>query len=231
MANLAANPDVGRLIDNVGIAYGATIENAVGGSGNDIIIGNSASNRLTGNAGNDVMSGGDGVDFFTGGAGNDTFIADINGATVVAKRGPISLDVITDFQKGFDKIDLSGIDANMTLDGDQAFAFRGSSANKNMGDLTFKVLTASTAPKMRWGWRSTGLPAGAAVQHHRFRQCRWRRSGLRDRTSQYQRRGGERLHRPRHANRNGGDVGLGRHRHRLRPTTVPPSRIRLPLLI
>ena len=36
MAALAANPDAGLLVDNVGIAYGVTIENAVGGSGNDI---------------------------------------------------------------------------------------------------------------------------------------------------------------------------------------------------
>ena len=36
------------LVDNVGIAYGATIENAVGGRGNDLMIGNSATNRLIG---------------------------------------------------------------------------------------------------------------------------------------------------------------------------------------
>ena len=163
MANLAANPDAGLLVDNVGIAYGAIIENAVGGSGNDIIIGNSASNRLIGNAGNDVMSGGDGVDFFTGGAGNDTFIADINGATIVAKRGPISLDVITDFQKGLDKIDLSGIDANMTLGGDQAFTFRGSSANKNMGDLTFKVYESINGAENALGMDIDGIAGPGAA--------------------------------------------------------------------
>ncbi len=161
MANLAANPDAGLLVDNVGIAYGAVIENAVGGSGNDIIIGNSASNRLIGNAGNDVMSGGDGIDFFTGGAGNDTFIADINGATIVAKRGAISLDVITDFQKGLDKIDLSGIDANMTLNGDQSFIFRGSSANKAMGDLTFKVFDSINGAENALGMDIDGMRAPA----------------------------------------------------------------------
>jgi serralysin len=44
------------LTDNVGIAYGATIENAVGGSGNDTIIGNSVANRLNGGAGIDIVS-------------------------------------------------------------------------------------------------------------------------------------------------------------------------------
>ncbi|WP_058754293.1 M10 family metallopeptidase C-terminal domain-containing protein [Sphingomonas endophytica] len=44
------------LTDNVGIAYGATIENAVGGSGNDTIIGNGAVNKLNGGLGNDTVS-------------------------------------------------------------------------------------------------------------------------------------------------------------------------------
>jgi serralysin len=163
MAALAANPDAGLLVDNVGIAYGVTIENAVGGSGNDLIIGNAASNRLFGGAGNDVMSGGDGVDYFTGGAGNDTFIADINGGTVPSKRGGISLDVITDFVSGSDKIDLSGIDANIKLAGDQAFTFRGSNANKNAGDLTFKVYESITGAEKALGMEIDGISgAGAA---------------------------------------------------------------------
>ncbi len=47
------------------------IENAKGGSGNDIIIGNQASNILWGNGGNDVLSGGNGHDILFGGAGAD----------------------------------------------------------------------------------------------------------------------------------------------------------------
>jgi len=43
---------------NIGIAFGAIIENARGGSGNDTIIGNDATNQLKGNAGNDTISGG-----------------------------------------------------------------------------------------------------------------------------------------------------------------------------
>jgi Ca2+-binding RTX toxin-like protein len=39
--------------DNVAIAYGTVIENAVGGSGADILIGNNAANSLTGGAGAD----------------------------------------------------------------------------------------------------------------------------------------------------------------------------------
>jgi serralysin len=141
MNNLKANPDAGLLVDNVGIAYGVTIENAVGGGGNDIIVGNAASNRINGNAGNDVISGGAGIDYLTGGSGADVFVGDINGSTQIAKRGPLALDVITDFASGTDKIDLRGIDAvtGTSALGDQAFTFKGSSANKNAADLTFKV--------------------------------------------------------------------------------------------
>ncbi|MDQ8755732.1 M10 family metallopeptidase C-terminal domain-containing protein [Sphingosinicella sp. LHD-64] len=54
MNAFANNPTfLGRLTDNVGIAYGTYIENAVGGSGNDVLVSNSVAN---------VLNGGDGVD-------------------------------------------------------------------------------------------------------------------------------------------------------------------------
>jgi Ca2+-binding RTX toxin-like protein len=68
---------------NIGIAYGAIIENAIGGGGNDRINGNSANN------------------VFTGGAGDDTFIFARYGV------GDASIDTISDFQTGHDKIDLT----------------------------------------------------------------------------------------------------------------------------
>lgn len=67
--------------DNLGIAIGTDIENAVGGTGDDLIRGNELDNGLTGGAGNDVLSGdvgddvldgGLGDDFLDGGAGDDT---------------------------------------------------------------------------------------------------------------------------------------------------------------
>jgi hypothetical protein len=48
--------------DNLAIAFGVTIENAIGGSGNDTLTGNAASNRLDGRAGADRMAGGGGSD-------------------------------------------------------------------------------------------------------------------------------------------------------------------------
>jgi serralysin len=50
------------------------IDNATGGSGNDIIIGNSVANVLKGGAGNDTITGGGGNDTIDGGTGIDTAV-------------------------------------------------------------------------------------------------------------------------------------------------------------
>ena len=82
--------------DNIAIAYGALIENAIGGHGNDRINGNQANNS------------------FTGGEGADTFIiADYSGTIPdpAHATGKVvvdnSIDTITDFATGEDKIDLT----------------------------------------------------------------------------------------------------------------------------
>jgi serralysin len=63
------------------IAHGVVIENASGGNGSDVILGNSAANTLMGNngedsllgrEGNDVISGGNGKDELDGGEGDDS---------------------------------------------------------------------------------------------------------------------------------------------------------------
>jgi serralysin len=48
--------NVGSGVGNVAIARGVVIENAVGGSGSELIIGNSANNILDGGGGNDTVS-------------------------------------------------------------------------------------------------------------------------------------------------------------------------------
>lgn len=53
---------------------GVTFENVVGGSGNDILMGNSLANTLTGKAGNDILVGNAGNDKLPGGAGRDILI-------------------------------------------------------------------------------------------------------------------------------------------------------------
>jgi Ca2+-binding RTX toxin-like protein len=145
------------------IANGVVIENAQGGSGNDVIIGNSAGNRLSGGAGDDVISGGGGFDYLTGGAGKDRFAVDITGSGEITKRGTLAVDVITDFQRGMDLIDLSGLDANANLDGDQAFTFRGTNANKNAGDLTYKVYENINGAEKALGLELDGISGKGAA--------------------------------------------------------------------
>ncbi|MGQ4647931.1 M10 family metallopeptidase C-terminal domain-containing protein [Lyngbya aestuarii] len=56
------------------IAYNVTIENAIGGSGNDTLTGNNVANTLQGGAGNDILVGGFDSDILIGGGGADSFV-------------------------------------------------------------------------------------------------------------------------------------------------------------
>ncbi|WP_193016296.1 M10 family metallopeptidase C-terminal domain-containing protein [Proteus sp. FME41] len=69
--NEGAFSDIGGLRSNISIAYGSIIENALGGSGNDIISGNNVDNHLYGNDGNDIIYGHNGNDILYGGKGGD----------------------------------------------------------------------------------------------------------------------------------------------------------------
>ncbi|MEH1942702.1 MAG: calcium-binding protein [Nostoc sp.] len=99
-----------------------------GGAGSDILTGGVGSDALNGGAGSDILTGGGGTDSLTGGVGNDIF--DFNSVS----DSPTGLlrDVITDFVgNGIfagDQIDLSSIDANSTVGGNQAFTFIGAGA-------------------------------------------------------------------------------------------------------
>jgi Ca2+-binding RTX toxin-like protein len=86
------------------------------GSGNDTLIGSANGDLIYGNLGADTM---------TGGGGDDVFLF----TDVAQSTGP-GTDRITDFTLG-DKIDLSQIDADTTLAGDQSFNFIGSGGFSN----------------------------------------------------------------------------------------------------
>ncbi|MFK0312779.1 serralysin family metalloprotease [Pseudomonas sp. NPDC090233] len=104
--NEASFSDVGGMVGNVSIAKGVTVENAFGGAGNDLLIGNGVANVLKGGAGNDIIYGAGGGDQLWGGAGADTFVfAAVSDSTRAAP------DRIMDFTSGQDKIDLSAIAA------------------------------------------------------------------------------------------------------------------------
>lgn len=79
--NAGAISNTFGLIGNLSIALGTTIENGIGGAGDDVIIGNAAANRIIGmngqdsilaGLGNDFVNGANGFDTLDGGAGNDT---------------------------------------------------------------------------------------------------------------------------------------------------------------
>ncbi len=74
----AANPtfsDIGGRVGNLALAVGTVIENAIGGAGNDKIIGNHVSNDLFGGEGLDLLYGKSGSDRVYGQGGNDKLYA------------------------------------------------------------------------------------------------------------------------------------------------------------
>ncbi len=113
VADLSTNqvsfPGNSTLVDTL-----SSIENVIGGSGNDTIIGNSADNNLYGGAGHDTieglgdddtliggtgsdtLAGGTGTNHLSGGEGSDNFVTESGG-----------IQIIEDFERGTDKIDIT----------------------------------------------------------------------------------------------------------------------------
>jgi len=89
-----------------------------GGGGNDTLYGENGNDTIEGNGGDDLIRGGAGADILYGYAGADTFRYTLNTDSLVA-----SPDQIKDFVSGTDKIDMSAIDANTGVAGDQAFTW------------------------------------------------------------------------------------------------------------
>lgn len=130
-----------------------------GKAGDDTIKGGSGKDTLIGGAGNDHIFFGLGRDKVTGGTGDDTFhfmlppgtgkttfgFKNVSSGWVSSKLKDPS--VITDFGDGDDKIDLSSIDANKKVRGDQEFKFLGTNGfTKHAGELIYqKVDLAGTA--------------------------------------------------------------------------------------
>lgn len=110
------------------------IDQLFGLAGDDILAGGLGNDVLDGGEGNDTLIGGAGIDKMWGGAGIDYFSF---GNDSIRQGGS---DEVMDFARGFDKIDLSGIDANTALAGDQAFRLIGSkNFSKKAGELQVKA--------------------------------------------------------------------------------------------
>ncbi len=114
--------------DNIAIALNVTIENAIGGAGDDVILGNGRANILQGNQGNDLLLGFKGNDILRGYAGKDILYGD-KGNDIVA--GGNRNDILYG-NKGKDKllggngndILIGGADQDILIGGNGADIFK-----------------------------------------------------------------------------------------------------------
>ncbi len=129
---LSINLATGIALTADGAAWSLTsVENIQASFGSDTVTGSAGANRLEGFDGNDVLSGGNGNDSLLGDDGQDTMTGGSGADSFVYRNTPESLaatpDLISDFSRNADVIDLSFIDATPGGSND-AFAFLGDTA-------------------------------------------------------------------------------------------------------
>lgn len=125
---------------NYQLAAGSEIEILIGTGTNGLSLGgNEYDNEIYGTFGADRLSGGAGKDLLVGknDAAADVFVfTNLGDSTAGADR-----DVIRDFTTGLDHIDLSGIDANLAIAGNQSLAFSDTFAAAN--SVWYSVFSAN----------------------------------------------------------------------------------------
>ncbi len=123
---LGQNFEILRLLDGDLDGTGNDAPNAlVGSDGANLLIGRGGNDRLIGRGGDDRLVGNTGADTLVGGDGADTFIL----TTIADSRaGRETRDFINGFERGLDRIDMSMIDANRAVDGNQEWSFIGNRA-------------------------------------------------------------------------------------------------------
>ena len=114
----------GSGADRIDAAWGDdTIE---GGTGGDDLLGSLGNDTIRGGDGDDMIQGQEDDDTLDGGAGADELHGQAGADTFRFHAGELMLDardVIVDFDAAGDTIDLSAIDANDGLTGDQDFVW------------------------------------------------------------------------------------------------------------
>lgn len=119
------------------------IETFLGGTGDDRLAGMLGNDTLDGGSGSDLLYGGGGADQLYGGKGADLFAYDRISDSQVAGS---TCDVIFDFRASEgDRIDLSYIDANTKIVGDQGFTFLGTKTfSGKAGELRYEKKASDT---------------------------------------------------------------------------------------
>jgi len=140
-----------KKLEDLTLLGGRDLDGTGNGASN-VIAGNKGNNRLEGLGGRDRISGGDGDDTLLGGDGDDRLQGDQGtdrlfggrDGDVFAFRSMDSSpagaerDVVTDFSLRDDRIDVSALDASVTLRGNQRFTFIDSDPFSNVaGELRF----------------------------------------------------------------------------------------------
>ncbi|MFB2552933.1 calcium-binding protein [Ensifer soli] len=129
---------------------GNSVANTLQGlGGNDQLSGLGGNDRLEGGDGNDRLNGGLGQDTLIGGGGNDVF------EFRSVKESPYGIgnaDQVNDFSAG-DRFDVSAIDANETVAGNQAFVFdtdgifsAGEIRQQTAGNITILTFNTNNDP-------------------------------------------------------------------------------------
>ncbi|MBD2494260.1 M10 family metallopeptidase C-terminal domain-containing protein [Nostoc sp. FACHB-280] len=105
--------------------------------GDDLIAGLGGNDTLYGGFGNDILIGGSGKDTLYGDAGNDIFQYDLASDSQPGSLRDIIKDFVGNGDLAGDRIDLSRIDANVSISGNQAFTFIGTRAFTAAGQIRY----------------------------------------------------------------------------------------------
>jgi hypothetical protein len=140
-----------------GLSALSSIEDAFGGAGDDLLVGDADANRLVGNGGRDLIIGGAGSDTIEGGAGMDLLI----GGTTSYDTHEIALGLIHHDWRQATDYDLA-IDA-LTNDPLTSFKLTADTVQDDgvidslWGGLNDGVAEPATAAEQDWLWANTGM--------------------------------------------------------------------------
>lgn len=156
-------------IDEDALFGGSENDLLYGGIGDDRLFGETEADRLEGGAGQDRLDGGNGEDVLLGGSGEDTLIGRAGFDTLFGGTGTDDFvfrnvaeigtalglqDIIHDFEVGQDVLDLSLLDANALVAGNQAFTFIGAAA---FGGITAQLRYSTANGRLQGDVNGDGI--------------------------------------------------------------------------